>query len=254
MTVLRLFAAVAAAALLVSACSKSDAAFDAKVHDYLLAHPEVIQQAMAKLQAQQDQQAAAQAKVAIAQNRQSLEHDPRDFVANPSGRVTVTEFYDYRCPHCINAAPAVLKIIHDQPDVRFVFKEFPIFGDVSEHAAAGAIVLKQQGGDVLSLYRDLMATHPLDDAAVDRILRGHGVDPAKLDDPAVHALAEQEILAVRKLAIDLGIEGTRRERTAASIRPGLDDDGAPHHISVKLLRRTTREAALRPGETRCSRP
>jgi len=234
MTVLRLLAALAAGALLVSACSKSDASFDAKVHDYILAHPEVIQQAIAKLQAQQDQQAAAQAKIAIAQNRQSLEHDPRDFVANPNGRVTVTEFYDYRCPHCINAAPAVLKIIHDQPDVRFVFKEFPIFGDVSEHAAAGAMVLKQQGGDVLSLYRDFMATHPLDNAAIDRILRAHGVDPAKLDDPAVHARDEQEILAVRKLAIDLGIEGTPAFVIGDTIVPGEDTDAV--NAAIKQAR------------------
>src|SRR6202000_1390385 len=112
------------------ACSKSDQAFDTRVHDYIISHPEVIQEAIAKLQAKQDAEAATQAKAAIAQHRQALERDPRDFVANPGGRITVTEFYDYRCPHCINAAPAVLKIIHDQPDVRFVFKEFPIFGDV----------------------------------------------------------------------------------------------------------------------------
>ncbi|HXQ46036.1 MAG TPA: DsbA family protein [Caulobacteraceae bacterium] len=224
MTAFRMFAALAASALVVSACSKSDAQLDAQIHDYILAHPQVIQQAMAKLQAEQDQQAAAQAKVAIAQNRQSLEHDPRDFVANPAGRVTVTEFYDYRCPHCITAAPAVLKIIHDHPDVRFVFKEFPIFGDVSERAAAGAIVLKAQGGDVLSLYGDLMATHPLDDAAIDRVLRAHGVNPDKLNDPTVHAKAEDQILAVRKLAIDLGIDGTPAFVIGDTIVPGDDTD------------------------------
>jgi protein-disulfide isomerase len=236
MTALRFFVALAGAALIVSACSKSDAAFDAKVHDYILAHPEVIQQAMSKLQAQQDQQAAAQAKVAIAQNRQSLERDPRDFVANPAGRVTVTEFYDYRCPHCINAAPAVLKIIHDHPDVRFVFKEFPIFGDVSDRAAAGAIVLKQQGGDVLPLYRDLMATHPLDDAGLDRILRAHGVDPAKLSDPAVHDEAEKQILAVRKLAIDLGIQGTPAFVIGDTIVPGDDTDAVNTAINQARAR------------------
>jgi protein-disulfide isomerase len=138
--------------------------------------------------------------------------------------VTVTEFYDYRCPHCITAAPAVLKIIHDHPDVRFVFKEFPIFGDVSERAAAGAIVLKAQGGDVLSLYGDLMATHPLDDAAIDRVLRAHGVNPDKLNDPTVHAKAEDQILAVRKLAIDLGIDGTPAFVIGDTIVPGDDTD------------------------------
>jgi len=224
MNVPRRLLALAALAVLLSACSKSDASFDAKVHDYILAHPEVIQQAIAKLQAQQDQQAAQQAKLAIAQNRQSLERDPRDYVANPNGRITVTEFYDYRCPHCINAAPAVLKIIHDHPDVRFVFKEFPIFGDVSEHAAAGAIQLKKQGGDVVSLYSDFMNTHPLDDAAIDRILRAHGVDPATLDKPDVHAQTQAQLLAVRKLAIDLGIEGTPAFIVGDTLIPGDDTD------------------------------
>jgi protein-disulfide isomerase len=231
MTAFRMFAAIAVSALAVSACSKSDAQLDAQIHDYILAHPQVIQQAMAKLQAEQDQQAAAQAKVAIAQNRQSIERDPRDFVANPAGRVTVTEFYDYRCPHCINAAPAVLKIIHDHPDVRVVFKEFPIFGDVSERAAAGAIILKEQGGDVLSLYSELMATHPLDDAAIDRILRAHGVNPDKLADAAVHAKAEDQILAVRKLAIDLGIDGTPAFVIGDTIVPGDDTDAVNSAIN-----------------------
>jgi protein-disulfide isomerase len=133
----RLLPALAACALALSGCNKSDQAFDARVHDYIVSHPEVIQEAMTRLQARQDAAAAVQAKTAIATNRQALERDPRDFVANPNGRITVTEFYDYRCPHCITAAPTVLKIIHDQPDVRFVFKEFPIFGAVSEKASAG---------------------------------------------------------------------------------------------------------------------
>src|SRR5665213_2974052 len=73
--------------------------------------------------------------------------------------------------------------VHDNPDVRFVFKEFPIFGAVSEKAAAGAIAVKKAGGDELGLYRDLMAARPLDETSIDPILRAHHVDPASLDAP-----------------------------------------------------------------------
>ena len=96
-----------------------------------------------------------------------MEHDPRDFVANPNGRITVTEFYDYRCPHCANMAPKVAELIEKNPDIRFVFKEMPIFGATSEHAAYAAIAVKKAGGDYLGLYQALMATHPLD-RAIDR--------------------------------------------------------------------------------------
>jgi protein-disulfide isomerase len=237
MHAIRLFPAVAACALLLGACNSSDRAFDARVHDYIINHPEVLQEAMAKLQARQDAVDAAKAKIAIAQYRPALERDPRDFVANPNGRITVTEFYDYRCPHCINAAPAVLKIIHDEPDVRFVFKEFPIFGAISEKAAAGAIVLKKQGGDELSLYRDFMAARPLDEAAIDRILRAHGVDPTKLDHSPAGDEARSQMLAVRTLATNMGIEGTPAFIIGDTLVPGEDMDEVNAAIAAARNRR-----------------
>jgi protein-disulfide isomerase len=232
MPTLRLLPALAACALALAACHRNDQAFDSRVHDYIVGHPEVIQEAMNKLQEKQDAAAAAQASVAIRQYRQALEHDPRDFVANPNGRVTVTEFYDYRCPHCINAAPAVLSIIHDDPDVRFVFKEFPIFGAVSEKAAAGAIAVKKAGGDELGLYRDLMAAHPLDDAAIDRILRAHGVDPATLDEAPIKDEATGQLRAVQQLAGDLGIQGTPAFIIGDTLVPGDDTDAVRAAIAV----------------------
>ena len=197
-----------AGALALSACNRADAGFDKKVHDYLVAHPEVIQEAMTALQKKQDAQAAVQAKLAIAQNRKAIERDPRDYVANPNGKITVTEFYDYRCPHCANIAPAVLSIIHDNPDVRVVFKEFPIFGGASNKAAMAAIAVKQSGGDYLGLYHDFMTAKPLDDAAIQRLALAHGVDPAKLAQAAQSADVAQELLTVRKLATDLNVDGT----------------------------------------------
>jgi protein-disulfide isomerase len=224
MSVIRLVPALAACALALSACKKDDQAFDKQVHDYIVSHPEVIQEAINKLQEKQDAAVAAQAKVAIDQYRQAIEHDPRDFVANPNGHITVTEFYDYRCPHCINAAPAVLSIIHDDPNVRFVFKEFPIFGAASDRAAAGAIAVKKAGGDDVALYRDLMSTHPLDDAAVDRILRAHGVDPATLDRPPVKDEAVAQLQAVKELATNIGVQGTPAFIVGDTLIPGDDTD------------------------------
>jgi protein-disulfide isomerase len=60
--------------------------------------------------------------------RQALERDPRDFVANPNGSITVVEFFDYRCGYCKLAAPQIVELIQKNPDVRFVFKDFVIFG------------------------------------------------------------------------------------------------------------------------------
>ncbi|MDR3507345.1 MAG: DsbA family protein [Caulobacteraceae bacterium] len=206
----------------LSGCSKADQAFDDRVHAYLMAHPEVIQEAMGKLQEKQEAQALATAKQAINQNRKAIERDPRDFVANPNGKVTVTEFYDYRCPHCVNVAPAVLQIIQSDPDVRVVFKEFPIFGPTSEKAAAGAIATKRAGGDYLAVYHDMMAARPLDTAAIDRILTAHGVKPDSLEQADIKAEVTKQLADVRQLAISLDIQGTPAFIIGDTMVPGED--------------------------------
>jgi protein-disulfide isomerase len=208
-------ARLACGALLVlalGACQRasadSDAAFGQRVKSYLLKHPEVIQQAEQRLEVSLASQEAAeqrQAEADLPRLRAAVERDPRDYVANPSGRITVTEFYDYRCPHCANAAPKVIALIRTNPDVRFVFKEMPIFGPTSEHAAQAAIAVKNAGGDYLAFYARLMATHPIDDATIDHLAQQAGALPAG---PQAAAAATRQIAETSALFTKLALGGT----------------------------------------------
>jgi protein-disulfide isomerase len=210
-----------AAALSLAGCQKSDDAFGAKVHAYIMAHPEVIREAAVKL-SENDRIAAIQASTnAISKYRNQLEHDPRDFVANPDGKVTVVEFFDYRCGYCKLAAPEVVKLIHDNPDIRFVFKEFPIFGEVSDTAAK--IALTQPAKDKgLLLYTSWMNDKALDDAAVDRHLTEAGLNPTELRKAAQHPDIDRQILDTRTLATALHIEGTPAFIVGNTMIPGAD--------------------------------
>ena len=111
---MRLFKPLAAILVLaLAACGepKADEAFGQKVRAYLLEHPEVLQEAYEKLQVKQQQAALLSAAKALAENRQALENDPRDFVANPNGKITVVEFFDYNCGYCKLIAPEVLALV-----------------------------------------------------------------------------------------------------------------------------------------------
>ncbi len=180
--------------LALSACTRqgSDAAFGDRVKAYLLAHPEVIQEAARRLDAKlaaDDVAAQKQGAARLPALRAAVEHDPGDFVANPKGAVTVTEFYDYRCPHCINAAPKVVALIRSDPKVRFVFKESPIFGPTSDYAARAALAVKASGGDYVGFYRDLMAAQPSSADAIDQIAKRYGVSHVPEDAPHLAANA-----------------------------------------------------------------
>lgn len=213
-------ALAALAVLTLSACQPqaSDPEFGAKVRAYLLDHPEVVEEAQIRLQ---EKRIAA----AINQVRPILERDPRDFVANPAGRITVVEFFDYQCGHCINIAPAVLDIIKRNPDVRFVFKEMPIFGADSEAAARAAIAVKQAGGNGVGLYQAYMSTRPLTPEAITRIAVANGATAARLQDPSFQAAANAQILEVHSLAQALGITGTPAFIVGDTLIPGEDLEG-----------------------------
>jgi protein-disulfide isomerase len=199
----------AAIALPTAGCSQSssDPAFGAKVRAYLIAHPEVIEEALAKLEANKEAKAAQSAGIGILRNKQQLERDSRDFVANPNGKITVVEFFDYKCPYCKTSADSVVKLIHDNPDVRFVFKEFPILSDTSSHAAIYQLEAKGQG-HYLDVFQTLMHQPGLSDQNVADILKDKGVDVAAADTPAARAAVDQHLAANRALAHDVGVEGT----------------------------------------------
>jgi protein-disulfide isomerase len=215
-------AAAALAALSLAACQKADdAVFGQRVRAYLMAHPEVIREAVQKLQAN-DQAAAAKASTdAIQKYRNELERDPRDIVINPNGKVTVVEFFDYRCGYCKLAAPEVVKLIRENPDIRFVFKQFPIFGEVSDTAAKIALT-PQAKPKALQLYQSWMGEKALDDTLLDRDLVAAGLDPAQVRKAADSPEIQRQILDTRALATSLKIDGTPAFVVGDTLIPGAD--------------------------------
>jgi protein-disulfide isomerase len=229
---LALPAAALAAAVALSGCQKTDdAVFGQRVHAYLMAHPEVIREAVQKLQ-ENEQLAAAKASTdAVKKYRAELERDPRDIVINPAGKVTVVEFFDYRCGYCKLAAPQVVKLIEQNPDVRFVFKQFPIFGEVSDTAAKVALTPAGKA-KALDLYKTWMGEKALDEAILDRDLTLAGIDPAQVrkaaDDPAI----ARQLRDTRALATSLKIEGTPAFVVGDTLIPGADVDALRTAIKI----------------------
>jgi protein-disulfide isomerase len=224
--------AAIAAALALSGCQKADdAAFGERVHSYLLTHPEVIREAALKLQDKEQAAAAKASTQAIGKYRAQLERDPRDIVLNPNGKVTVVEFFDYRCGYCKLAAPEVVKLIEQNPDIRFVFKQFPIFGEVSDTAAKVALTAPAKA-KALELYKAWMGEKALDETILDRDLTAAGLDPAQLRKASTDPAIAQQILDTRALATLLKIEGTPAFIVGDTLVPGADIPALRTAISV----------------------
>ncbi|MEN8742916.1 MAG: DsbA family protein, partial [Phaeobacter gallaeciensis] len=109
-------------------------------------NPEIVMEAVALLEKQQaDAQAETQAEVLRSQ-RDLIERDPNaPVLGNPEGDVTVVEFFDYNCPYCRRVKPEVRALIEEDPNIRLVYREWPILGDGSVFAAKAALAARAQG-------------------------------------------------------------------------------------------------------------
>ncbi|MDB5469664.1 MAG: disulfide bond formation protein DsbA [Caulobacter sp.] len=188
---------------------KVDKDFGDKVRAYILQHPEILIEAQQALQLKAMAEEEAVIEKQFASHKVQLQHDKRDFVINPKGKVTVVELFDYNCTYCKVIAPDIAQLARDNPDVRFVFKDYTLgnFGPTSEYAAAAARALNGKGLFADSHF-EMIAQRPLTDAQVDDLLTRNGIAPASVRALEQTPEQQQYLLDVRALAKDMGINGT----------------------------------------------
>lgn len=101
-------------------------------------------------------------------------------VGNPKGNVTVVEFFDYQCSHCISMAPVIAKALRSNPNLRVVFKELPIRGPGSELAARAALAANLQHKYYPFNHALLNSNEQLNEAVIFKIAKQSGLDVVKL--------------------------------------------------------------------------
>jgi protein-disulfide isomerase len=193
--------------------------FGSRVRTYLVQNPEVLQEVSDALnaRAQQQQIAANSQKAAeitarVAANPGLLAVDGRDAAFGPAdAKVTVIEFFDFRCPGCKATAPEVLRIMQAHPDVRYVFKEWPILdgptNGVSHYAARAAQAAHRQG-KYLPVFQDLMAEPALSEPAIDAILAANGVSMTEAEAAMSSPELARHMADMQTSAMALGLVGT----------------------------------------------
>lgn len=182
------------------------------VHQYLLKKPEVLVEALQILQKKQYDQAeqtVKQTQQTAGNFTKALFHQANDPVAgNADGKVTVVEFFDYQCPHCIDMAPVMAAIIKANPDVRIIFKEFPIRGPMSEFASRAALAANKQGKYVDFSHALLTANQPLSQDVIFDIAKKQGLDVDKLKKDMTDKSVDDQLKDTIKLAQNLKLFGT----------------------------------------------
>lgn len=179
------------------------------IHDYLLKNPEVLAESIQILQKKQMDQMKNKGQAGALKNASALFNQANDPTGgNPKGKVTVVEFFDYQCPHCVDMDPDIQGLIKSNAEVRVVFKEFPIRGPVSLFAAKAALAASKQG-KYMQLHEALMkSAKDLNEDKVLELAKSVGLDVKKLKADMNGDAVNQQIKDTYKLAQELQLFGT----------------------------------------------
>jgi protein-disulfide isomerase len=203
---------------------KDRADLDQAIHDYLLAHPDVVLDALKAAQQQADAQAVEQSRRMIATKQKELLDSPDDLVqGNPKGDVTLVEFFDYRCPYCKQIEPSLDALLKEDGKLRIVYKEFPILGEASVYATRVALAARKQG-KYSEFHRAMMATKgDIGDETVLKVASSLGLDMnmirADMTAPQIDKLIDTNYA----LADALNIQGTPAIIIGETLTPGAVD-------------------------------
>ena len=169
--------------------------------DYILANPEVLPEAMDRLQLKQRQ-------ARLEPVRERLETPfPGAVLGNPEGSVTLVEFSDYACGFCRQSVADVKRLIADNPDLRVVVREFPILRPESTDAARMALAAAQQGK--YAAYHDAMfELGPPSTETIQAAAKEAGLDLAAANAAIASGAFEPFLQANMELAERIGIAGT----------------------------------------------
>ncbi len=194
--------------LAITAAAQDKPAIEAIVKQYILDHPEVL---LESVRLHQDRERAAQrerTKQTVLARRNELEQDAASPVAGASGGLTIVEFFDYHCGFCKRAEPAVAKLLADHPEVRVVFKEFPILGPESVLGAKAGLAAARQGR-YLQFHQALMTLGgSITMSAIEQIAAREGIDVRKLKSDMESPEIESTLARNRDLGLALGVAAT----------------------------------------------
>ena len=162
----------------------------------LLANPEIIPEAMERLQSRET------ASV-VERNRAAIEtpfHGAWAGAERPD--VVLVEFFDYACGYCRASNPHIERLLREDPRLRVVWREFPVLGPDSERAAAASLAAAR-AGRYRQFYGSLFAAGRPSEATIAAASRAAGLGETVLDDEA-----RRELQKNFELGRGLGAQGT----------------------------------------------
>ena len=196
---------LAALVAVLTACGRDDAgngSSDAErarieriVHDYIIAHPEVISEAFTQRENRETARLIDANRVLIETPYAGAWAGAKD------GDVVLVELFDYACGFCRASNPDVARLLAEDEKLKVVWRDLPVLGNDSIAAARASLAAAKQGKFV-QFHDALFGAGPPTTENIAKAQQAAGVSPM------TSAEFDAELSKNHEIARALGVNGT----------------------------------------------
>lgn len=191
------------------------------VRDTLVENPEILEEAIAALQAKQGEKQQAQMKTTLKEEHNALFNDPTSpRIGSKDAKLVLVSFTDFNCPFCKRFDPQLIELVEKNPDVAVIIKYLPFKGQTSLESSQLVMTLWQENPKAFeALHHKFMQKQGmLTDANIKEALKATGNEKLKASDKSREGIRSNMMLAEK-----LGVNGTPATLVGDELIPGAID-------------------------------
>ena len=185
---------------------------DNRTRAYLIENPSVLQDVAEALAAEDARERLASIKADL------YTPFPGAVMGNPEGSKVLVEFTDYNCPYCAASFRDVAQLVSEDPELKVIMREWPIF-EGSEMAARMALAAAKQGR-YSEFHAALFQRGDTSQDGIEAAAAAIGLDMERARLDAMSDEVSVELVRNLTFAQSLGFSGTPAFVTGDALLPG----------------------------------
>lgn len=172
------------------------------VRQYILENPEIIPEAVNRLQQRE-------VTKLLDSNRDEIETPfAGAWAGAKDGDVVLVEFFDYNCPYCRLSHADVQRLLKEDDDLKVVFRDFPVLGPASEEAAMASLSAAKQNRFLRYYNSSFEAPGRPNRERTIRMIRAAGLNEGQTAADLNSTALKNELRKNLELGRALGLTGT----------------------------------------------
>ena len=204
----------------VAVAEKAPSDIGASIESYLKANPKIVRESLEAAQRQEEQERQRRAEENYKNyinELHNIENSP--YIGPKDAKITIVEFFDFNCGYCKRVAPAMMKVIQNNSDVRIILKPVAFLSATSQTAAKALLAANElDSKNVVKFYESLLSSKSsITEATINDELAKAGYNVDEIKKAMDSEVVKKKFEAIAELSRNVEVRGV----------PTLIINGAP---------------------------